>query len=424
MENDVVIRADHVSKRFKVYFDRGFTLKELTLFSNRRRYEQRTVLDDISFSVRRGEAVGIIGRNGSGKSTTLKLLSRILYPDTGSVKMNGRVSALIELGAGFHPDLSGRENIYNNAAIFGLTKKEIDNRVQQIIDFSELGEYIENPVRTYSSGMYMRLAFSVAINVDADILLVDEILSVGDASFQAKCFHKMQEIKAAGTTIVIISHSLSQIEQICERSIWIDRGKIRMEGKPMDVHPVYLDYMGGKTTTLDAASKPEEPKTEEQQDSPTSGAAEPEPANVPDQKRWGTREIEIGKIAIINAENEETTNLKTGEAIQIRFDYTCRNPEIRSSVIGFGIFRTDDVHCYGSNTLVDRIQNITLNEKGTVTVDIPTMSLLPGRYTLDLAFHKEDGFSYDYWRECVRFSVYSDLQDVGVARLSHHWIIH
>ena len=335
--------------------------------------------------------------------------------------MNGRVSALIELGAGFHPDLSGRENIYNNAAIFGLTKKEIDNRVQQIIDFSELGEYIENPVRTYSSGMYMRLAFSVAINVDADILLVDEILSVGDASFQAKCFHKMQEIKAAGTTIVIISHSLSQIEQICERSIWIDQGKIRMEGKPMDVHPVYLDYMGGKTNTLDVAAVPEN-KAQSQSNQNTTG--KDNNANVRDKKRWGSREIEIGTVKLLNSDGAETTRFRTGDAAKISFDYSCKSPAIRSSVIGFGIFRADGTNCYGTNTLIDRIQNVKLNEKGTVTIDIPEMTLLPGGYSLDLAFIKEDGFCYDYWRECARFSVYSDLQDIGVSRLSHRWEIH
>ena len=428
MENDIVVRADHVSKQFKVYYDRGLTLKERALFRNRRRYDKRTVLDDISFSVRRGEAIGIIGQNGCGKSTTLKLLSRILYPDKGSVTMKGRVSALIELGAGFHPDLSGCENIYNNAAIFGLNRKEIDARIQQIIDFSELGEFIDNPVRTYSSGMYMRLAFSVAINVDADILLVDEILAVGDAAFQAKCFRKMQEIKAQGTTIVIVSHSLGQIEQICERSIWIDRGKIRMEGRPIDVHPLYLDYMGGKTDTLDASSLPEnkaesEEKTDSETEEKPTEETEAENRNVIDNKRWGSREIEIGTVRLLNAEDKETTNLKTGEKVRICFDYRCKTAEIRTSVIGLGIFRVDGVHCYGSNTLIDRIQNVVLNEQGTVTIDVPEMTLLPGGYTLDLAFHKEDGFSYDYWRDCVRFSVYSDLQDVGVARLSHHWTI-
>ena len=165
----------------------------------------------------------------------------------GTVDMSGRVSGLIELGAGFHPDMSGRENIYTNASIFGLSKKEIDARVDEIIAFSELEDYIDNPVRTYSSGMYMRLAFSVAINVDADILLIDEILAVGDAHFQEKCFEKMQEIKKSGTTIVIVSHSLGQIEEICDRSIWIDAGRIRMDGQPKEVHEKYLEYMGVKT---------------------------------------------------------------------------------------------------------------------------------------------------------------------------------
>ncbi len=422
MENDIVICADHISKQFKVYYDRSFTLKEWTLFRSRSSYEKRTVLDDISFSVRRGEAIGLIGQNGCGKSTTLKLLSRILYPDSGSVTMKGRVSALIELGAGFHPDLSGRENIYNNAAIFGLTKKEIDARVQQIIDFSELGEYIENPVRTYSSGMYMRLAFSVAINVDADILLVDEILAVGDAAFQAKCFRKMQEIKAEGTTIVIVSHSLAQIEQICERTIWIDRGKIRMEGRPIDVHPFYLDYMGGKTETLDAASAPETtPETAEGTEEEPAEAVKEEAPPVPEDKRWGSREIEIGRVRLLNSGEEESGNYKTGEEMKICFDYRCRTQDIRSAVIGLAIFRTDGVHCYGSNTLIDRIQDVALKEQGSITISIPELSLLPGGYSLDLAFHKEDGFSYDYWRDCARFSVYSELQDVGVARISHRW---
>ena len=227
MDKEVAIQVQDVSKHFKVYLDKGSSLKEKVLFKNRRKYEERTVLENISFQVGKGEAIGIIGENGCGKSTLLKLMSKIMYPDSGSIQIKGRVSALIELGAGFHPDMSGRENIYTNASIFGLSKKEIDERLEDIIRFSELGDYIDNPVRTYSSGMYMRLAFSVAINVDADVLLVDEILAVGDAAFQAKCFNRMREIKASGTTIVIVSHSLGQIEQICDRSIWIHHGVIR-----------------------------------------------------------------------------------------------------------------------------------------------------------------------------------------------------
>ena len=240
------IEVKNISKKFKVYYDKGTTLKEKVLFEKRRKYEDREVLKDISFEVKKGEAIGLIGHNGCGKSTTLKLLTRIMYPDSGFIEIEGRVSSLIELGAGFHPDMTGRENIYINAAIFGLTHKEIDNRLKDIIDFSELHEFIDNPVRTYSSGMYMRLAFSVAINVDAEVLLIDEILGVGDANFQAKCFNKLKEIKANGTTIVIVSHSLNQIEQICERSLWIHDGRIVNEGVPKEVHQNYLNFMFGR----------------------------------------------------------------------------------------------------------------------------------------------------------------------------------
>ncbi|MCD8069189.1 MAG: ABC transporter ATP-binding protein, partial [Lachnospiraceae bacterium] len=234
MEENYAIEVNHISKSFKVYLDKGHEIKDFVTSSKRRKYESRAVLKDISFKVRKGEAIGLIGHNGCGKSTTLKLLTRIMYPDSGTIKMNGRVSSLIELGAGFHPDMSGRENIYINASIFGLSRKEIDSRLDDIIAFSELEEFIDNPVRTYSSGMYMRLAFSVAINVDADILLIDEILAVGDVNFQAKCFNRLREIKAEGTTIVIVSHSFCQIEQICERSFWIHDVLIKAEGAPRD----------------------------------------------------------------------------------------------------------------------------------------------------------------------------------------------
>ena len=243
MNKENAIEVNNITKSFKVYYDKGSELKEKMLFWKRNKYEMRQVLKGISFNVKKGEAIGLVGKNGCGKSTTLKMLTKIMYPNSGTIEMCGRVSSLIELGAGFHPDMSGRENIYTNASIFGLDKKEIDRRLDDIIAFSELEEFIDNPVRTYSSGMYMRLAFSVAINVDADILLIDEILGVGDANFQAKCFNKLREIKAQGTTIVIVSHSLGQIEQICERSIWIKDGLIEMEGKPQEVHLQYLNYM-------------------------------------------------------------------------------------------------------------------------------------------------------------------------------------
>lgn len=246
MQRENAIEVNNITKSFKIYYDRGKSLKEVLVTRGRNKSERRQVLKGISFTVKKGEAVGLIGKNGCGKSTTLKLLTKIIYPDNGSIKMAGRVSSLIELGAGFHPDMSGRENIYLNASIFGLTRKEIDKKVDEIIRFSELEEFIENPVRTYSSGMYMRLAFSVAINVEADILLIDEILAVGDVSFQKKCFEKLKEIKDTGATIVIVSHSLDQIERICDRTIWIEDGLIREQDIPSVVHKDYLSEMEKK----------------------------------------------------------------------------------------------------------------------------------------------------------------------------------
>lgn len=246
MKPENAIEVKNVTKKFRVYLDKGHTLKEKTLFRRRRAYEERVVLDGISFEVKKGEALGLIGHNGCGKSTTLKLLTRIMYPDSGIIEMNGRVSSLIELGAGFHPDLSGRENIYINASIFGLTKKEIDARMEDITAFSELREYLDQPVRTYSSGMYMRLAFSVAIHVDADILLIDEILAVGDANFQEKCFDRLREIQANGTTIVLVTHNTSTIEKFCEKAVWINQGKIAFYGTSREAVDAYLSFMNSK----------------------------------------------------------------------------------------------------------------------------------------------------------------------------------
>ena len=211
------------------------------LFWKRNRKEVREVLKDINLNIKKGEAVALIGVNGSGKSTLLKLMTKIIYPNKGKIVTNGKLTSLLELGAGFHADFSGRENIYFNASIFGLTKKEIDNRLEQIIEFSELRDYIDNPVRTYSSGMFMRLAFAVAINVDADILLVDEILSVGDQHFQLKCINKMKELKKEGKTMVFVTHSLGSAKELCDRSVWISNGQIKMDGKTDAVIEKYLE---------------------------------------------------------------------------------------------------------------------------------------------------------------------------------------
>ncbi|WP_288519859.1 ABC transporter ATP-binding protein [uncultured Holdemanella sp.] len=243
MDSRNAIEVRNMSKYFKVEYDKANTLKDKLLHWNRHNVERHQVLNNINLNIRKGETVALIGTNGSGKSTLLKLMTRIIFPNTGEITTNGKLTSLLELGAGFHQDFTGRENIYFNASIFGLTRKDIEARIDDIIEFSELGTFIDNPVRTYSSGMYMRLAFSVAINVDADILLIDEILAVGDQHFQDKCYKKLEELKNSGKTIVIVTHSLDVVKKLCHRAIWIYKGEVRLDGDPVYVIDEYLDQV-------------------------------------------------------------------------------------------------------------------------------------------------------------------------------------
>ncbi|WP_297237790.1 ABC transporter ATP-binding protein [uncultured Faecalicoccus sp.] len=240
MENINAIEVRNMSKSFKIEYDRANTLKDKLLFWNRGNVEVHQVLRNINLNIKKGETVALIGTNGSGKSTLLKLMTKIIFPSEGTIKTYGKLTSLLELGAGFHQDFTGRENIYFNASIFGLTRKEIDQRIDKIIEFSELEDFIDNPIRTYSSGMYMRLAFSVAINVDADILLIDEILAVGDQHFQDKCYAKLEELKDSGKTIVIVTHSLGEVKKLCHRAIWIYKGELKLDGDPIYVIDEYL----------------------------------------------------------------------------------------------------------------------------------------------------------------------------------------
>ncbi len=426
MTPENAIEVWNVKKLFRVYPDKGNTLKEKTLFKKRRAYEERMVLNNICFDVKKGEAVGLIGHNGCGKSTTLKLLTKIMYPDSGSVELCGRVSSLIELGAGFHPDMSGRENIYINASIFGLSKKGIEERLEDIIAFSELEPFIDNPVRTYSSGMYMRLAFSVAVHVDADILLIDEILGVGDAGFQSKCFNRLKEIKSKGTTIVIVSHSLGQIEQICDRSIWIHEGRIREEGKPRDVHPQYLDFMGQQRQAIaEKEQQRKEKKQKEQQKVPDENQ-KAEPAAESDNKteskklRWGNGKARIEKVWLLDRTGKENTNFVTDQEMTIRMDYKVTEV-VKNAVFGIGIFRIDGVQCYGTNTRIDKLENFDLEKDGHVSFKMDSVSLLPGSYLLDVAIESDLGIPVDFYKEACSFTVFSPKEDVGVVRLKHEW---
>ena len=239
--NDYAIEVIGVTKKFKIYYDKANTLKEHLLFWKRNKSEEFVALKNINVKIKKGETVGLIGVNGSGKSTLLKLMTKIIYPTSGKVITHGKLTSLLELGAGFHQDFTGRENIYFNAAIFGLNRREIDERLDDIIKFSELEEYIDNPIRTYSSGMYMRLAFSIAINVDADILLIDEILAVGDEHFQTKCYNKLEELKKQGKTIVIVTHNLNVVKKFCDRTVWLYDGRIKMDGNSKEVVEAYVN---------------------------------------------------------------------------------------------------------------------------------------------------------------------------------------
>ena len=411
MTKDVVISVKDVEKSFKIYSDKGHTLKErLLFFKQRNSYTRHEVLKGVTLEIEKGEVIGLVGHNGCGKSTLLKLMTKIIYPDKGKIEINGKISSLLELGAGFHPDMTGRENIYTNASIFGLTKKEIDARLDNIIEFSELEEFIDSPVRTYSSGMYMRLAFSVAINVDADILLIDEILAVGDARFQAKCFNKMLELKKSGITIVIVSHDLGSIERLCNRAIWIENGKIKDEGIPHDIVAEYLDDIMSKDENkkikVQSKEKIEEKITEKKEDKK-------------DKNRTGNKDIEIIDIKLLNEKDEVSDTYNSEDKLKIQVKYKRNNDELKDSVFGFGIFRNDGLNCYGTNTFIDNFGKIKIQDEGIVEVIIDQIQLLEGKYYLDIAFHDEYGKPYDYIRKIKKFSIYSILKDAGIFRIKH-----
>lgn len=414
MKDVNAIEVKNITKKFKIYYDKGRMLKEKVLFWKRNRYDVHWVLNGISFEVKKGEAVGLVGHNGCGKSTTLKLLTGIMYPDAGTVELQGRVSSLLELGAGFHPDLSGRENIYINASIFGLSKKEIDKRINTIIEFSELGDFINDPVRTYSSGMYMRLAFSVAINVDADILLIDEILAVGDVNFQSKCFQKLMDIKKKGTTIVIVSHAMGQIEEICDRSIWIHEGKIRAEGQPREVHREYLSYMGSlrreNISPLEEAVKQGEGQEENRK-------------QEQDTHHRGTGEARILSVETLNRAGEKVKVFSTDEPIIFRVHYEVYQ-ELQNALFGLSIFRNDGVRCYGSNSRADGIPTFTLKNNGFFDVEFTDNQLLQGKYYLDVCIATGIEDMVDYYDTVEGFEVYSAYEDIGTVRMKHKWELH
>lgn len=418
MSDQKIIDVCNVSKSFKAYNDKGSMLKEKVIFAKRNKYENREILKGISFSVPKGQAVGFIGKNGCGKSTILKLLSRILKPNTGSLLINGRVSSLIELGAGFHPDMSGRENIYINASIFGLKKKEIDDRMDDIIQFSELAEFIDNPVRTYSSGMYMRLAFSVAINVNADVLLIDEILAVGDVSFQKKCFQRLKNIKDEGVTIAIVSHSMEQLYSICDRIIWIENGEIREDGAPHLVGMHYLDSM--EDERVERLSKQ---SRENFKDESRHSILELTKNVHPDARRDGTQEVYFTKVTVENENGEECQYFNTGDEVVLNIYYKTNKEDIKAN-FNMDFVNDEWQYCYGSCFAKPGDELPILKSEGQVRFKIDKLMLLPGKYFLDIGINGEHGELYDNVRNIMQIRIRDYISDeFGPCTFSHQWSI-
>jgi ABC-2 type transport system ATP-binding protein/lipopolysaccharide transport system ATP-binding protein len=402
--------AKDLEKFYKKYSHKHkfLTLKSAlvnrTLFSDLSQDEKFAALKGVSFNVEEGRTVSIIGENGSGKSTLLKILAGISRPTSGEIATRGRISALIELGAGFHPEISGRENIFINGIILGLTKKKIQEKLDDIIKFAELEDFIDNPVKSYSSGMYMRLGFSIAINVDPDILLIDEVLAVGDASFVPRCLDKINEFKRSGKTIIFVSHDLSTVERISDEVIWLKEGKIEMRGYPKRVIDAYLEYIGKK----------DEKKAEVQH------REEEEEGEKNLEKRWGSREIEINNVKMIDKNGKEKYIYEADEPFSIEFDVTAHKKET-DFVFGIGIYNTEGVHCYGTNTLIEEFKSKSISGKNKIKLRVPALNLINGSYFLDVAVHKRDGFPFDYHHFQYSFRVTSMEKDVGIARIPHEW---
>jgi ABC-type polysaccharide/polyol phosphate transport system ATPase subunit len=395
--------------------------------------ETFAALKDVTFSVPAGRTLGVIGRNGSGKSTLLKLVAGITKPTAGTVDVRGRISALIELGAGFHPEISGRENVFINGIMLGLSKREVARRFDEIVDFAEMREFIVAPVKTYSSGMYMRLGFAVAINVDPDVLLVDEVLAVGDEGFTHKCLDKFAEFKRRGKTILLVTHSLGLVERFCDEALWLDSGRIKGMGDPKRVVGAYItnveeseeqELAAGDARAQTAASEtivsPDEPASAVLPDSPVEAATAPDDMFRAAEGRWGSREVEITGVSLFGRDDVPAHVFQAGSPMQLRISLRAPLP-VDDFVVGIGIFNADGTCCYGTNTAIEDFAPERLSGDAEITFAIEAIDLVEGTYKLDVAVHKIDGYPYDYHRLLYTFRVKSRAKDVGIYRPRHAW---
>ena len=431
----VAIDVSRVSKIYRRFSNRKqfATLKSAllsrSLIKNLRPDEMFTALNDVNLTVPKGRTLGVIGRNGSGKSTLLKLVAGITKPSSGTVTVDGRISALIELGAGFHPEISGRENVFINGIMLGLTKRQVAERFDEIVEFAELQEFIDAPVKTYSSGMYMRLGFAVAIHVDPEVLLVDEVLAVGDEGFTHKCLDKFAEFKRRGKTILLVTHSLGMVERFCDEALWLDAGRIKGSGDPKRIVGAYLtdieqreeqELAAGDARARQSATVQVEQPAEARPDDPVETGTEPADMFRATEGRWGSREVEITGVTFTGRDGEPGHVFHTGDAVDVRIGLRAPLP-VEDFVVGVGIFNAEGVCCYGTNTSIEELAAERLSGEAEAVFAIEALDLVEGTYKMDVAIHKLDGFPYDYHRLLYTFRVKSRSKDVGIYRPRHAW---
>ena len=424
-----------VTKAYRRYTGKQFsTLKsallQRSILRDLRPSDVLPALNGVSFTVPKGSTYGVIGRNGSGKSTALKLVAGITKPTSGIVRVEGRISALIELGAGFHPEISGRENVYINGIMLGLSRREVQDRFDEIVDFAELREFIDAPVKTYSSGMYMRLGFAVAIHVDPDVLLVDEVLAVGDEGFTHKCLDKFAEFRRRGRTVLLVTHSLGLVERFCDDCLWLDQGKAREHGDPRRVIDAYLtavehgeeQLLASTTAKAVAGAQSHALEPEHASDTTTAQSGETELQDMfkAIEGRWGSREVEITDVSLIDSAGQPAFVFHSGDPMAVKLSVTAKAPA-DDFVFGVSLFNADGVCCYGTNTYIEEMTSERLVGSGAVTFAIDRLDLVEGTYKLDVAVHKKDGYPYDYHRLLYTFRVKSRTHDVGIYRPSHTW---
>ncbi len=382
------------------------------IFSGSKNSQHYTdVIKDLRLRIPRGSSVGIIGKNGSGKSTLLKLITGIYKPEKGSISINGRIAALIELGAGFHPDFTGRENLQLGAAMHGMSKKELQACFDEIVNFAELEHVIDDPVKTYSSGMFMRLGFSLAVHTNPDILIVDEVLAVGDASFVAKCKDKIAQLRKQNKTLILVTHDLDAVERWCDEVLWLQGGIVKDRGDPRRVIDHYRQFI---EKDQEAELKGEVPALIETSENQASG----------DEKaRWGSREVELSNVKIFRKENnseyKEHLLFHPDEDLLITFDYkVCQ--KVEDIVFGICINRSDGLIVHGSNTDIEKVK-LNISGQGTISYKINYFGLMEGNYFLDVAAHRSDGYPYDYHKNIINFAVRSKYNQVGVYVPQHEW---